>query len=400
MGFFSASEVDSSPGNSTIPQCGACQLHKECQSPKMAVTGEGQKGILVVAEAPGKTEDERGVQLVGKAGQELREALSALGCDLDRDCWKTNAVICRPEDNKLNERCIEYCRPNIVKAIDDLNPRVIILLGGAAVRSVIGLEQSKVGELGRWVGWTIPLQSRNVWLCPTYHPSYLLRSNSPVLSMWFRKHLEKALGLLGRPWNDVPDYLQQITVEISPEKAAAMIRSATARSDGPIAFDYETDRLKPDHPDAEIVSCAICWEGKKTLAYPWTPETAAATSEVLRSPVPKYGANIKFEQRWTKAKLGHEVKGWRWDCMQAAHVLDCRRGITSVKFQAHVRLGQADWSQKVAPYLKATGGNRKNRIRQVPMRDLLLYNGMDALIEFITAIHQMNEMEEFNGTAC
>jgi len=39
--------------------CGRCGLYKQCISPKMKATGGGEKGILIIAEAPGRQEDEQ-----------------------------------------------------------------------------------------------------------------------------------------------------------------------------------------------------------------------------------------------------------------------------------------------------------------------------------------------------
>jgi len=368
----------------------------------MPVTGKGRKGILIVAEAPGKNEDREGVQLIGDAGQELRKHLNDLGCDLDRDCWKTNAVICRPPENVIKDVYVDCCRPNLFNTIKKLQPETVILLGMKAVKSFllpIWGGSVDADSLGQWVGWCIPLHKPNVWCCPTWHPSYLLRVQQPALTLWFRKHLEQALSKRGRPWDEVPNYMEQIRIEESDVQASKMIRmmAEKAGDNTPIAFDYETDRLKPDHPEAELVSCAICWQGRRTLAFPWTPKTAEAVSEVLRSTAPKIGANIKFEQRWTKTILGHNVRNWVWDCMQASHVLDCRPAITSVKFQAFVRLGQPLWSSKVDDFLKASYGNSRNKIRQVKLYDLLKYNGMDALMEYLVGMDQMREMGVVHG---
>ena len=79
--------------------------------------------------------------------------------------------------------------------------------------------------------------------------------------------------------------------------------------------------------------------------------------------------------------------------MLNAHVLDNRRGITSVKFQAFVRLGQEDWSTAIRPFLEGDDANGVNRIRDVDTKTLLLYCGMDALMEFKIAELQRKEFK-------
>lgn len=400
-GFFEAAEVIRKPPPSLLPKCGACGLSTAgCKSPKMPVTGEGRLGVLVVAEAPGEVEDDRNEQLVGPAGQLLREVLREIEVNLDVDCWKTNALICRPPENRTPTADeIDYCRPNLMATIRELRPKVIIPMGGPAIKSLLApFWREDVGSVSTWVGWRIPLQKPNVWIAPTYHPSHVRReikdetATASVLRLWFKRHLQSAFELSGsRPWPTVPDFLSQVRVEYDPEAAARWIRSVVQRG-GPTSFDYETDRLKPDMSDSEIVSCAITWRGLETVAYPWAGEAIKATSEYLQSDLPKIGANLKFEDRWTRAKLGHRVNKGVWDGMLSAHHLDQRWNITSVKFQAFVRLGQEPWDLQVRPYLEADGGNAKNRIRQLDLRTLLIYNGMDPLMEYHVGGLQRAEM--------
>jgi uracil-DNA glycosylase len=363
----------------------------------MPATGEGRKKILVVAEAPGQTEDERGEQLIGDAGQLLRRHLRKFDVDLDRDCWKTNACICRPKNNVTPTNAqIEACRPNVLRAIKEFRPRTIILLGASAVRSAIGhCWREDPGAIGRWVGWTIPHREWNAWICPTWHPSYLKRTENrkgegELLSMFFDRHLEAAVSFKKRPWKTPPR--RDIRLIVEPSLAARDIEIQTAGCPKSIAFDYETNMLKPDSDEAEIVSCAICWDGKETTAFPWHGPVIPAMKALLRSSIPKVGANIKFEDRWTRAKLRCRVKNWQWDTMLAAHVLDNRTGITGLKFQAFVQLGQESYDNTVAPFLKAKGKSHVNRIRDVPLRELLTYNALDSALEWELAQVQMRQM--------
>jgi len=184
---------------------------------------------------------------------------------------------------------------------------------------------------------------------------------------------------------------------LDPAKAAKWLRQAATRTTGAVAWDYETNMLKPDGPDARIVSCAIAWgrtEPERCIAYPWHGEAIQATGELIRSPIPKIASNLKFEDRWTRKEFGHHVRGWAWDTMLAAHVLHNRPAITSVKFQAFVRLGMPVWNDKTERFLKSKGDAGVNQIlREIEIGDLLLYNGLDALIEFRVAIDQMRELE-------
>ena len=384
---------------SSIPKCGACGLDKGCCSPKMPVTGRGERGILVVAESPGAEEDSSNTQLVGAAGQLLRERMWAVGIDLDRDCWKTNALICRPPDNRTpTELEIEFCRPNLKNTIDALKPRQIMPLGLVAAKSLLGpfwKDDSSFGSMGQWVGWEIPFQEWNAWVTPNYHPSYVLRSrderDGPVVDVWFNRYLAAHARTAGRPWDVVPNYGSEVQIIMDPDRAASWIRDRMQRP-GPFSFDFETNCLKPESDGAEIVCCSICWNGRETIAYPWVGEAMAATGEFIASPVPKVGAS-DLEDRWSRRIFGHGVRNLVWDTTLGAHLLDNRKGIVSVKFQAFIRCGISDWSAAVKPYLRGDGGNGKNRIRELDLRTLLKYCGIDSRVEYEIAVSQRKEFK-------
>ena len=364
----------------------------------MPVSGNGDRKILIVAEAPGKEEDQQNTQLIGQSGQWLRVELADLGVDLDRDCWKTNAIICRPEGNRTpTDAEISHCRPNLLNAIEELKPQTIILLGDAAVRSLIGfLWKENPGPIGRWVGWRISDQKLNAWVCPTWHPAYLMRENRQYAKadprlIWFRNHLKAAIELDSRPWRKMPKWDQDVQIVMDPVDASKWLDSAEVLGDL-VAIDYETNMLKPDMPDAAIVACSVAYGDSSgpvgVVAYPWTKVTAAATGRLLRSPVKKIIANKGFEIRWTLKEFGHGIRNVVHDTMHDAHLLDNRRDISSVKFQAYALLGQPEWDSHIKPYLKADNSNTRNRIHEIPMRDLLLYCGLDSLLEFRIALKQ------------
>jgi uracil-DNA glycosylase family 4 len=384
LGIFSLSHNKPTP-TGRAPRCGLCKLNATCRTPRMPPTGDGERKILIVAEAPGQKEDEQGIQLIGESGQRLRQHLDDLDVDLDRDCWKTNAVVCRPPKNrKPTPEEIEACRPILFETIAKFDPNVIVLLGGTAVESFMGVAWGgEIGSMEHWVGWTIPCQKPRAWVVPIWHPSYLLRMDQKVLDLLFRQHLETAISLADSKPPQMPDYASEVRVEVEPSRAARIIRRI-AEAGRPISYDFECNCLKPETRGAKIYSCAIS-NRVATVAFPWHGDAQRAAIEVLDGPLPKIGANIQFEQRW------HPVKNWAWDTFLAAHTLDNRQGIPGAKFQAFVRLGVPDYSLAVAPYL-SPGKNGLNTIERAPLKQVLIYNGMDAITEYDVALDQMKEM--------
>ena len=399
-GFFNPASWTAEPTEGDrLPRCGECGLSKTCTSPRMLATGLGRRKILFVAEAPGKEEDQKGVQLIGDAGQLLRKLLHEIGEDLE-EARKTNAVICRPPKNVIKDTYVEACRPNLLRTLQEFKPTVVVLLGLSAVKGLIPTEWGRdVGALSRWVGWTIPCATHGAWLCPTYHPSYINRMNEdPVLVGLLKSHLQKAYSLERSgtvPTTSVQALQGEVEVVRHMSTARKRLR-ALARREGLLAFDYETTGLKPDDRRHEIVSCSFCLDGKETWACMIDETCHRHLSAVLRAPgLGKIASNLDFEERWTRAKLGHGVENWHWDTMLAAHALDNRPGITSVKFQAFVLLGVGDYEGEVASFLKSSASRGGfNRIREADPYQLLLYNGMDSLLEFMVMERQKAAAQE------
>ena len=394
-GFFHESELLAMRGKPVqmAPRCEICRLYKTCISPKMPVTGEGRLGVLVVAEAPGAKEDERNTQLVGKAGQKLRQILKRIDVDLDRDCWKTNSLICRPPHNRTpTDEEMGHCRPHLVETIEKYQPHCIIPLGEIALKQVIGpYWNEEFGGIGRWAGFRIPLQPLNTWVCPTWHPSYLEREKNEVLDLWFERHLEEALKLTRRPWKEAPDYkshVEQLT-------EASDVLDSMVDYEGMAAIDYETNMLKPDNERGVIVSASVTWgraKPERCIAYPMTPSNVEATRRFLRSPIPKIAANLIFEERWSMCKLGTRVRNWTFDTMQAAHNLDNRPGVTGLDFVAFTQLGLPTYSSHIKPLLKAKGATVNQILEEISLRQLLEYNGLDTWTEFEIAVSQMKRL--------
>lgn len=398
-GFFAGSRVRGGAPVRTLPQCGACGLHKRCRSPKMPVFGEGGKRVLVVGDSPSQDDDKQGTPFSGSAGKYLRREFNKFGGNLDRDAWLINALACAtPKGRTPTNAEVVYCRPTVTKVIRELKPDIIIPMGASAVNAVLGTVWGEsTGAMERWAGWVIPSQDLNAWVCPTWHPDHLAREDDEILHRQFRDHLTSALASPGVPWPAGPprwaDNVLRVTDVV---EAASWLRYAAKRQTGAIAWDYETNMLKPDNDDARIVSCSVAWGRRgpeRCIAFPWHGEAITAMGELLRSPIPKIASNLKFEDRWTRKEFGHRVRAWAWDTMLAAHVADNRPAITSVKFQAFVRCGAPVWNDKIEPFLKSKGDEQVNSIlREIDMNDLLLYNGLDAWLEFMVAVDQCNEL--------
>lgn len=386
-GFFTIEEKGKNiPKRESCLQCG---LYKNCISPRMKPSGEGREGIFILAEAPGKLEDEKGTQLIGKAGKFLRRKLYDLGIDLDLDCKKMNAVNCRPERNRTpTTKEIFACRNRVLREINTFKPKIIILLGGPAVTSVIGnVWKKNIGGITKWRGWTIPDYTYNAWICPTFHPAFVIREEkNPAAELIFFQDLQRTIKMINIDLPKINPPEQNISILEKDKEAIYFLRSLINSPPKKIAFDFETTGLKPERPEHDIISCSIATNSYSASAFLMKNKIVRKLlCKILTNPaIKKVGANIKFEHNWSRAKLGIEILGWEEDVCIDQHILDNRSGICGVKFISYVDQGISDYDSKIASFLKYKGkdGNGINQIHKIPIRDLLLYNGIDSKIEF------------------
>ena len=104
--------------------------------------GEGLPSarVMLIGEAPGREEDQRGQPFVGAAGRFLDEVLAGSGVNRG-DLFITNTVKCRPENNRPpRKREVDTCTSlYLFEQIELINPALIMLLGSVATRKLLGV---------------------------------------------------------------------------------------------------------------------------------------------------------------------------------------------------------------------------------------------------------------------
>lgn len=394
-GFFSKKETQSKtrPGGK-VYSCISCGLHKGARSPKMQPVGKFKKGIMVIGEFPSKVDDRRNSPFQDKAGQLLANELSKHGVDLFEDCLCVNAVNCYSYDLPKNNN-LDCCRSVIVsKALIEYEPKLIILLGSMAVQSFLGHRwQKNLGTIDKWRGWAIPDQDHKAWVLPTYNPKLVIDADKQIQTIW-KKDLSKIPELLKTPYTRFKE------PEIKYIDDLSILEHLTPSL---IAFDYETTGLKPHAKGHRIVCAAVAVSEDKVYTFlmpPTKKERQPFIAWLEDHSIGKMAHNMKFEDAWTRVRLRTEIQNWEWDSMQAAHILDNRQEITSLKFQAYVHFGIIDYASDVSPYINSSDnyGNSFNKIEEMLTtpngeKQLLRYCALDSILEYRLAMKQIKEID-------
>ena len=177
--FTSLEETKIACNNCT--KCGLCKTRTNT----VFSDGIANDKIMLIGEAPGYWEDQKGLPFVGKAGQLLDKILESQGFSRKTNIYICNTVKCRPPDNRVPtpEEKIA-CREYLDAQINILKPRIILFCGGVALETMLDGRTGITKIRGQWFDG--PHDSK---MMPIFHPSYLLRSDSrekgsPKWLMW------------------------------------------------------------------------------------------------------------------------------------------------------------------------------------------------------------------------
>lgn len=167
---------------------------------KNTVFADGVVGspVMIVGEAPGADEDRLGKPFVGVSGQLMDRMFDAIGMSRERDLYITNILFWRPPGNRtptLAEQavCMAFTRRHIELA----KPKVLVLAGGTAAKSVLDTTEGIMRLRGKWTNLALD-DGSTVPTLPTFHPAYLLRTPASKRQSWSDLlSLDKKLRELG-----------------------------------------------------------------------------------------------------------------------------------------------------------------------------------------------------------
>jgi uracil-DNA glycosylase family 4 len=251
------------PNGRTVDEfCQKCGLWKMCESPRMEGEGSESPTWLFVAEAPGETEDIKGIPLCGDSGYELRKAIEEIGIPIEK-CRFTNVVRCRPPQNNLKAypKAVDYCRAHILREIHSLKPKVVVLFGNTAAKSIFN--QSGIMKLHGTVQ-----EANGIKFVFCFHPAYYLRNKTAET----RGRMLEALRVahqMGNP-KRMAKALKGISIETIRDKKMLYEFTDLLKKEKMKAADIESSTLSPyatkRPPRTGVVGFA--WDKNHAVVYP------------------------------------------------------------------------------------------------------------------------------------
>jgi DNA polymerase len=160
-----------------------CGLKFEGARQAVFFRGAVDAPVMIIGEAPGADEDAQGAPFVGRAGKLLDRMLAAAG--LEGRVFITNTVFWRPPGNRnptTQEQLV--CAPFLERAIALVQPRLLLLAGGAAAKALLQRPEGILALRGRWFDWTSGDGTLALPALPTLHPAFLLRQPAAKKRAW------------------------------------------------------------------------------------------------------------------------------------------------------------------------------------------------------------------------
>ena len=351
-----------------LADCMTCPLQNE---PYVPSYGPDKADIVVVGEAPGKTEVETGEPFTGLSGQLLQKVLPVPRYQL----YITNVCLCRPPDNATpTKKAVTACSKRLEAEIKSREPSKIVTLGATATKSILG--PNKKISIER-IGAPKECPEYDAEVIPTYHPAAALYNPSlyPEIVMDFKKVLSyEQVGNWSAPTYIVSDTITALDILI-PEDVLAI----------DIEIEVDKDLLDVD-PTLYKMLCVGVGTDKFVVVL---TDKALEDKEKLVSFLKSkklIAHNGKFDLKGLRGFTGETFDLW-FDTMLASYALDERPGTNSLRKLCIELIGSPDWKAEVDHY----GG-----ISQMPAQVLYKYNAYDVANTFTLYklfSHQLKEEE-------
>ena len=187
------------PIQARVAVCTKCPHLASSRTQTVFGVGNPEAELMFIGEAPGADEDAQGEPFVGRAGQLLTKIIVAMGFNRS-DVYIANVLKCRPDmprgsfgNRPPTPDEMQTCLPYLAEQIEIIRPKVMVALGATAVEGLLGTRGPMHSMRGRWHS------HQETPLMITYHPSYLLRNQSPAEKRKVWEDMLQVLERLGRP---------------------------------------------------------------------------------------------------------------------------------------------------------------------------------------------------------
>ncbi|MCA3263285.1 MAG: uracil-DNA glycosylase [Telmatospirillum sp.] len=140
--------------------------------------------LMLMGDAPRADDDRAGTPFAGDMGVLLDRMLAAIGRGRD-SVYIANLIPWRPPaDRQPTAAEIAACLPFARRHIALAQPKMLVLFGELAARSLLGTGEGIIKLRGRWKSYEDPALPAPIPVLATYHPWYLLKQPLQKRDSW------------------------------------------------------------------------------------------------------------------------------------------------------------------------------------------------------------------------
>lgn len=312
--------------------------------------------IMLVGEAPGRNEEEKGMPFVGASGDLLKEMLFKNGINYDQ-CYVTNVCKFRPPQNEIanffytkteaKKRKLEGYAGHfpddkvligIAELYADINrvkPNLIIAIGNTALWALTGLTGTGTSPSGitKWRGSTLPAtiaptreDGKPYKVVPIIHPAGIMRKYS---DRFWTEHDLKVRCDYSTP--DIPEPNYRFIVRPSFTQTVGVIKELMAQAQaGPLRLAVDIETRRP-----HLACIGLAWSKRDAICIPimslehpigyWNEEEEVAIVNDLRHllthpNVEVSGQNFDYDRQYIARYWGIKAN-LKYDTMTMWHTL-------------------------------------------------------------------------------
>lgn len=172
-----------------------CTLCRLCDVRTKVVFGDGSPtpSLMVIGDAPARTDDLLGKPFAGAPGNLLDNVLIEAGFDRETEVYVTTVVKCHPGRKAPDLEVVESCTPYLLEQIANLQPKVIVTLGPVAAHLVL----RRPVPLDKAAGFRFDVFD-GITLIPTHHPTAVIKGNHQAIASLRRDFMTARAVLDGR----------------------------------------------------------------------------------------------------------------------------------------------------------------------------------------------------------
>lgn len=272
--------------------------------------------IILVTEAPGRTEDHLHRLCVGKSGHLLNEIFEKVGISRKRDMYFTSILNFKPKGKGIETASPSEIEQGITRLLATLarcGGTVIVPTGIKALKAL-----TSQSSITKWRGSILPYESR--WIIPTLHPSACLRQ--PIFAKTLIYDWQKIARVTKHGYEPPNRELACASSDADITSALGFLRPYAADRDTILTFDIEVSRETGELLCVSFSaspSWAISIDARRLIGF-------EAIRELLESPCQKGGQNLGFDCYVLKMRHGIHVRRVWWDSSWLFHGLDPNAG--------------------------------------------------------------------------